>query len=213
MKYINKKELMELCKIQIMQKSGFDENQELSHKDFEYLCYLIEEKSKINLSISTLKRIWKNEYDRIPQESTLDALAWFIDYESWKAFRKAALIENNLKTKSKKKVPSLKILKKKSILLYFISPICIILLTFIIIQFNKKDGFNKINTEDVIFRSYGTIETGVPNTVVFEYNIDNIDADSFFIQLTWDKNGRFRIYKNNYFYTTLYFYPDIMLQN
>jgi hypothetical protein len=208
-KYIIEKELIELCKIQIIHKAGFDDHQVLSHKDFEYLCYVIEEKSKINLSKSTLKRIWKNEYDRIPQDSTLDALAQFIDYESWNAFKRAVMKEKESKTESLNQKSHLKILKKKSLLLYLILPLFIVVLTTVIIkQYKKHNRFKTINPENIIFRSYGTISTGVPNTVVFEYNIDDIDADSFFIQQSWDTNRRVKIQKKHYYQTDIYYYPD-----
>lgn len=101
-KYIIERELIELCKIQILSKAGFVDNQVLAHKDFEYLCFVIKEKSKINLSASTLKRIWKNEYDRLPQDSTLDALAQYIDFESWNAFKRDVMREKESKPQAQK---------------------------------------------------------------------------------------------------------------
>ncbi|MFD2164536.1 hypothetical protein ACFSJU_19175 [Paradesertivirga mongoliensis] len=47
----------------------------------------------------------------------------------------------------------------------------------------------------------------MPNTVIFNYNIDEVEADSFFIQQSWDKNRRVRIYKNNYTLTDIYYEP------
>lgn len=208
-KYIIEKELIELCKIQIIHKAGFDDHHVLSQKDFEYLCFVIEEKSKISLSVSTLKRIWKNEYDRIPQDSTLDALVQFIDYESWNAFKSDVMKENNSKTESPKKISTLKILKRKSFFLYLLLALFIIVLIIVIItQYNKHDRLKTINPENIIFRSYGTISAGVPNTVVFEYNIDDIDADSFFIQQSWDTTRRAKIQKYNYYHTELYYFSD-----
>ncbi len=49
----------------------------------------------------------------------------------------------------------------------------------VIIQYNKQDYLNTINPEDIVFTNYETMSTGVTNTVVFNYNIDKIDADSF----------------------------------
>ena len=46
----------------------------LKQRDFEYLARLIEEKSKVRLSLSTLKRLWKDDYAQEPHASTLDAV-------------------------------------------------------------------------------------------------------------------------------------------
>lgn len=197
-----------MCKDQILKKAGFDSHHILSHKDFEYLCFLIEEKSGIILSVSTLRRIWRNEYDRIPQDSTLDALAQLIEYESWNAFKMKAIKESASYSGSKTKTILPGKLKSKP-LFFSVALLSIIMLVVIpIIFLSRKNNTGTLNTDTVIFRSYGTIMSGVPNTVVFEYNVDDVEADSFFIQQSWDKSRRSRIYKNNYFHTELYYYPD-----
>jgi hypothetical protein len=47
----------------------------------------------------------------------------------------------------------------------------------------------------------------MPNTVIFNYDIDQVQADSFFIQQSWDKNRRKRIYKNTHTITDIYYEP------
>ena len=47
----------------------------------------------------------------------------------------------------------------------------------------------------------------MPNTVIFNYDIDQVHADSFFIQQSWDKNRRKRIYKNTHTITDIYYEP------
>jgi hypothetical protein len=46
---------------------------------------------------------------------------------------------------------------------------------------------------------------------VFHYNIDDVKADSFFIQQSWDVKRRVRIYKNNYTLTDIYYEPGFHL--
>src|ERR1700760_4808105 len=56
-------------------------------KDFEILNELIFEKTKISLSASTLRRIWgRVEYNHLPSGTTLDTLARFAGFESWRVF-------------------------------------------------------------------------------------------------------------------------------
>ncbi len=45
------------------------------------------------------------------------------------------------------------------------------------------------------------------NTVIFNYDIDRYTAHSFFIQQSWDKNRRKRIYRNKHTITDIYYEP------
>ena len=58
-------------------------------KDFEYLATCIFNKLHQTISISTLKRLWGYvPSSTVPRELTLDLLAQFLDYDSWRAFCK-----------------------------------------------------------------------------------------------------------------------------
>jgi len=58
-------------------------------KDFEILNQLIFEKTKVSLSASTLRRVWgRVEYNHLPSVTTLDTLARFAEFESWRLFNR-----------------------------------------------------------------------------------------------------------------------------
>ncbi|HZB13254.1 MAG TPA: hypothetical protein VE467_09515, partial [Chryseolinea sp.] len=82
----------------------------LKQRDLEYLSNLIEEKSRVKLSISTLKRLWKGDLQQLPHPSTLDALVSILDFKDWQAFKKqnVALLEtgvtNQNSTKNKRSI-------------------------------------------------------------------------------------------------------------
>jgi hypothetical protein len=57
------------------------------------------------------------------------------------------------------------------------------------------------------FSARKSTDNAIPNTVVFSYNIDDVAADSFFIQQSWDINRRVRIHKKNYTLTDIYYEP------
>ena len=59
----------------------------LRQRDFEYLAKLIEEKSRVRLSLSTLKRLWKNDHTQEPHPATLDAMASLLGFDSWQTFK------------------------------------------------------------------------------------------------------------------------------
>jgi hypothetical protein len=63
------------------------------------------------------------------------------------------------------------------------------------------------NVEKASFSFRKNTANAIPNTVVFNYNVDDVRADSFFIQQSWDKNRRVKIYKNQYTLTDIYYEP------
>src|SRR5882724_2875119 len=76
------------CKQLIEEKFHFEnENGTLRQRDLEYLADSIEEKSGIKLSLSTLKRLWKKDYDQTPHPSTLQALVSLLGYKDWQEFK------------------------------------------------------------------------------------------------------------------------------
>ena len=82
------KQLLQLCCRQIEDTLNWGGGEAWSNDDFEHLSEKIFEKTKVRLSISTLKRIWgKVRYENSPTTATLNALAGFLGFESWREFR------------------------------------------------------------------------------------------------------------------------------
>src|ERR1700734_3446935 len=82
------KQLLIKCRLLIEESLNWGDNDTWSNDDFEQLSEKIFDKTKVQLSISTLKRIWgKVRYENFPTTATLNALAGFLDYESWRDFR------------------------------------------------------------------------------------------------------------------------------
>src|SRR5688500_4363616 len=81
------KELVKLCLKELCSKMGYAKASGLSQSDLEHLCYLIEKDTRIVISLSTLKRIFNEKYERLPQTSTLDAITLFIGYSGWLDFK------------------------------------------------------------------------------------------------------------------------------
>src|SRR5688572_22098140 len=75
------------CKQLIEQKFSFETGEGLRQRDLEYLAKIIEEKSGIKLSLSTLKRLWRKDYDQTPHPATLDALVSILGYQNWQEFK------------------------------------------------------------------------------------------------------------------------------
>src|SRR5436190_72240 len=84
----SEREYINLCKQLIEEKFHFeDEGGTLRQRDLEYLADSIEERSGIKLSLSTLKRVWKKDYDQTPHPSTLQALVSVLGFKDWQEFK------------------------------------------------------------------------------------------------------------------------------
>jgi hypothetical protein len=76
---------------------------------------------------------------------------------------------------------------------------------FITNRSSLKDAGSSL--EEAQFSVKKVTTNDIPNTVVFSYNVDDIEADSFFIQQSWDKKRRVRIYKKQHTLTDIYYEP------
>ena len=83
----SEQDYIELCKNDIEEKFSFGNGQGYTQRDLELLSTTIEEKTGVNISLSTLKRLWKNNYKQSPQLATLNALAAVLDYKDWQEFK------------------------------------------------------------------------------------------------------------------------------
>jgi hypothetical protein len=82
------KKLLLLCRCLIEQALNWGDSSTWTNDDFEQLSEKIFDKTRIQLSVSTLKRIWgKVRYENFPTAGTLNALSRFLDYDSWRDFR------------------------------------------------------------------------------------------------------------------------------
>jgi hypothetical protein len=84
---MNETDLIRKCCAQIELDVQWGPSDRWTSQDFEHLSELMFQKTKIKLSISTLKRVWgKVTYTNLPSVSTLNALAIYNGYESWREF-------------------------------------------------------------------------------------------------------------------------------
>lgn len=206
---IKEKEYLELFKKQSEQMLGWGDSEDWSNVDFEKLSELVFEKTGVNLSISTLKRVWgKVKYDSVPTATTLNTLAQFSGYDSWRSFcaqadqnttaiGKTAVVQDTVIVKPKKEASHKWVVPA-------ISAVLILISAFMWIGFFKP--LLVIDPSKVVFTSR-VISNELPNSVVFNYNIGNIKADSVIIQQSWDKNRREVVPAHQHQHTSIYYFP------
>ncbi|MES2797439.1 MAG: hypothetical protein V4683_15820 [Bacteroidota bacterium] len=195
---------LQQCKDLIETKLTWGASENWQNQDFENLSQKIFEDTKILVSSSTLKRIWgKVKYDSVPKLHTLNALSIFVGFGSWREFENQYLEKVNSVVeeqiiKEPKTITSPKPNFKKWVLVLMaivIVGITVYVLTLKTLKFSQ-----------IVFTSKLIID-GVPTTVIFNYNAKNSNADSIFIQQSWDKNQRARVEKSGNTFTCTYYEP------
>jgi hypothetical protein len=225
---MTEQELVKLCMAQICQRLGYDADQRLTQRDLESICDHIEEKTHVLISLSTMKRLINGQFSRMPQVATLHAISQCLGYENWQDFKQQQKQErSNQETGdrfSERPVPlplpvnepvaSLPAAtqpawpkRKWSRRYKMIGVAMIIVVIVVILAYKTLSVHPAVNYEHVQFSVRKITSNDIPNTVVFNYNIDQVPGDSFFIQQSWDDNKRVRIYKKNYTLTDIYYVP------
>lgn len=173
-------------------------------KDFEKLNLLILDKTKVSLSASTLRRLWgKVDYSHQPSSTTMDTLALFAGYDSWRDFTK------QLDRPIVEKIVAKPVKKKISVALRTIIALLLItgVIVFLLISYLKSP--------DIAINNYSfssrLITRDVPNSVVFTYNAESAPTDSVFFQQSWDDSKRSALEKRNHQYTSIYYRPGFYL--
>lgn len=204
------------CKLLIEQRLKWIDSDDWKQRDFEDLGELIYQKTKVLLSLSTLRRIWKKDFTGLPHPGTLNALAQFLDYTDWKTFKQAQrnyikktvdrpddTIQTPSESKPIRKAFRLNFLKSPRILIPLLALLLLIPMLIIFIpRIQSKQSY-----ANIIFTSKKSVTSGVPNTVIFNYDISPLKVDSVTIQQSWDERRRARVARDKHYHTSVYYYP------
>ncbi len=167
--------------------------------DFKFLSESIQEETGTLLSVSTLKRLsGRVNYTSRPNSTTLNALAKYVGFEDWRTF---------LGSNNHKEVPTDKNRKEKKLPKYMI-PLSLlgIVLIFSIFLIYKKENIT-YQPKDFAFNGK-SVTTGLPNSVVFEYNALAADENAKIeIQQDWDERKRVTVDKEDSVSTSIYYRP------
>jgi hypothetical protein len=197
-----------ICMNELCQNAGFADSKNLVQRDLVFLCDQIESQTGIMISLSTIKRLLNGKFSRLPQIATLDAIAVTAGYQNWQQFKisKTRQVNQTGKTNKEKLVPAApggtKTFNARMFL--WAAPILLIIVCLSVMMTARK---SRLAPDKARFSARKVTGNDVPNTVVFSYNVDSVAADSFFIQQSWDKNRRVRVFKHSYTLTDIYYEP------
>jgi hypothetical protein len=202
---VSERDYIALCKQRIEEKLHLKkENGTLRQRDLEYLADCIEEKSGIRLSLSTLKRLWKQDYDQTPHPSTLQALVSVLEYNDWQEFKRRETL-NQAVTEARQGNQTDWSSKRWMILALVVAlPVLIWLIAF---RSGKPEKVKLLLKGPVTFTGNKTVAQGVPSTIIFNYDVSNAEADSFFFQQSWNPLEKVKLDPKGHHYSNIYYYP------
>lgn len=215
------KSLLARCRTLVEAKLGWGDSKEWSNADFEALSEKILEETGVSLSVSTLKRLWgRVKYSSKPQAATLNALAQFIGHTSYRDFEIAEKQQDTLtgkvvapktteavfaKTLIGKRHHTKRPISKSAI--WSIGLVMGIGLSlFLAFSLSQNQRQEQIAPAKYSFSSR-PVAAGIPNSVVFTFDVSEAKTDCLFVQQTWDESKRFTIEKDQHEATSIYYYP------
>lgn len=192
--------LIKKCLHQIEEKLGWGSSDNWHNDVFIELSKNIHEHTNVLLSPTTLKRVWgKVNYNSNPSINTLNTLAQFSGFKNWRDFKNSFEQTSNAKVRPKYSLPKFKVLGVTIVLAGLVASILIAMRT-------NDSHLRKQDFTDVTFSSR-PITSGLPNTVIFDFDLREIDSDSIYIQQFWDKTKTIRLNDYQSQATGQYYYP------
>ncbi len=197
--YADRKKL-ELCLQQIEAKLNWGKAKNWHHGMFVELSGLIQQQTGVLLSQTTLKRVWgRVAYHSAPSMTTLNALAQFAGYAHWREF--------SLATPG----PSSRLVGTKQITRWlYLVPVALILGIGLTVLFSMispaKEGQGIWDASKISFASRPIAE-GLPNSVVFDFDLAGYAPDKIRIQQYWDPTKTIQLQPGQKQATGIYYYP------
>lgn len=210
----NDKTHLKTLKTAIEHKTGWGDSSQWATKDFEHLSEAIFDATQVNISVTTLKRLLgKVHYAAQPRLTTLDAIAQYLTYENWRSFKQAIINESTDRKNAYLSKGKCIISKRRAVLKPILIgglgvTVCMVMLLMYRLV-GTKNTSNAKEYKDIGSGSFNIrkVSKGLPNTVVFSYDISGIHSNKVQIQQHWDKTKRIDIDKQNTEVTCLYYYP------
>ena len=196
------REVLQECLRQIEAKLGWGPASGWSNADFETLSERILAKTQVNLSPTTLKRVWgRVAYRSQPSTTTLDALAVFAGHENYRAYRTTLIDEPTATAPIRTRAYA-----RYALILVPLVVIGVIALLVLPGVSKAPASPPKFNPEDFTF-DIRPVTQGIPNSVVFTYDAAAAGDSSVFLQQSWDPNRRERLDPSGHTHTSIYYLP------
>ena len=206
------RDLLRQIRRTIEQQANLDNPKNWTQQDFEFLIYFIEQQTGNRLGLTTLKRIWRNDFQRLPHLATLDILAQLAFGKNWQALKLDRVASTTPQLSATDALPLSKQFRNFRLpLITMIGLLVILLMIGAIWKLDRQATTLKkpieLDVSSVKFSAQKTVVEKVPNTVLFAFDLSNITADSFFLQQSWDVRRKIQLQENQQLQTDIYYLP------
>ncbi|MEZ4701223.1 MAG: hypothetical protein R2834_12875 [Rhodothermales bacterium] len=212
--FVEQERALECCKAQVEQRLGWGDSARWTSHEFEELSVRIQDQTGRVISATTLKRLWgRVTYTSRPSRHSLDTLAIFLGHSAWRGFADTLVPAATAPASPSAPIPSRfepssPAHRLPRTALYLFGSIA--LLGAAVVAWSGLAGSPEkpraVDPSEVVFSSR-PVTQGLPNTVIFEYDVQGVRADSFFIQQSWDNRRRARVSPEGQTFTSTYYEP------
>jgi hypothetical protein len=177
-------EYLQLCIKLIEQKLNWRPADEWRNYEFTELSEKIFDTTSVNLSATTLKRIFgKLKYESLPCSATLNALAAFLGYSSWMEFKSQQSLNNLPTVKAEATLITKGLLQKK---IWPVAAGVVGIIAILAFTFLSGRSVSLIKNEKEILFTSKPLAEGLPNSVVFKVDLKGNKPEKTIIQQSWD---------------------------
>ena len=202
--------LLSDCLESIERQLGWGPAERWTNRDFEELSDRIAATTEVNLSVTTLKRVWgRVSYASQPSTTTLDTLAQYAGYAHWRDYRHqhevAAEPSPVPAPPAAELLPPAAPPKKRSY--WVVVPLIVgTLLLLWTVWPGGETAPPPVDASDYYF-DLQPVTRGVPNSVVFTYDASAAPTEEVYLQQSWDVRRRERLARNGTTHTSIYYLP------
>lgn len=199
-------ESLQQCRNMIEAKLGWPPVSDWRDFEFIELSEKIFESTSVQLSTTTLKRLFgKVRYDNLPSSATLNTLAKYLGYEHWMEFKKMHFPKPGKKivTPASSSRWKLMITRRPAIIMLAALATLISMLGFVFLSGSSSSA---VSPRNLIFTSK-PLATGLPNSVVFKTNFEGLESDDTYIQQSWDSTRTVKLNPGQTEATGIYYIP------
>lgn len=183
----------------IEKKLGWGSSDSWHNDMFVELSERIQQETKVLLSSVTLKRVWgRIDYQSAPSITTLNTLSQFAGFENWRDFKSKGV------TKKKSRISNM-IRPNLGVIMLSASVMTIIFISFFSLKGPVENG-TSVDLSKIVFESR-PIANGLPNSVVFNLDLEGIKSDSIHIQQYWDPTKTISLKPGQQQATGQYYFP------
>ena len=204
------KQAISQCLQLLESRLNWGSSQNWVNYDFEKLSLEIEQKTQINLSVTTLKRLWgKVKYPHAPTLTTLNTLAQFLGHADWRCFTQSLpTVQDDVSATNLSTTPKVTRFAGLKMKRNWVLAGVLVLVVLLAISAFVPEFFNfKVNQEQYSFQANKILSEGVPNSVIFTYDASASPTDSIYIVQTWDIRRKTLVTKDQKHHSAVYYYP------